>query len=339
MGVLVLNFILFFSIPKEKIDTIENKEKLVFPEYDTSGISGFMKNYEAYFTNHFPYKYSYITTLNYIKKDVLKSFNANDKVIIGKNNWLFYNSSMFDSLGLNEYCGYYQWNQIQLRKVVSNINAIKLFCKKNNIQFQLLICPSKQSIYSEFLPSHYLKKHNNRYDQLLKAFPDAINLKKLFLEYKKTSNKLLYYKTDTHWNLLAGSIANKALSLKLSSSFSHIANFNQINILDSASCKGNDLANMLALKDFYSDVFYKVKFSENNRTKIPHLMIVNDSFIDALYPGLNELFSEITTLHLFNDGIPSPEILLKERPDVLIIELTERYKELLTWNINPEYFK
>ena len=68
-------------------------------------------------------------------------------------------------------------------------------------------------------------------------------------------------------------------------------------------------------------------------------MIVNDSFIDAIYPGLNELFSKITTRQLFNDGIPSPEILLKERPDVLIIELTERYKELLTWDIHPDYFK
>ena len=339
MGVLVLNFILFFSIPKEKIDTIENKEKLVFPEYDTSGISGFMKNYEAYFTNHFPYKYSYITTLNYIKKDVLKSFNANDKVIIGKNNWLFYNSSIFDSIGLNEYCGYYQWNKTQLEKVVSNINAIQSFCQKNKIHFQLLICPSKQSIYSEFLPNHYLKKYNNRYDQLLNAFPDAINLKKLFLEYKNTSSKLLYYKTDTHWNLLAGAIAAKALSKKLSSSFPNIANFNHINIIDSASFQGNDLANMLALKDFYSDMLYNIKFFENNRTKIPHLMIVNDSFIDAIYPGLNELFSKIKTRQLFNEGIPSPEILLKERPDVLIIELTERYKELLTWDIHPDYFK
>lgn len=339
LTIISINFMLFFIIRKHDIDSIENKEKLKFPTYDSLGYSGFMTNYEAYFNNHFPYKYAYIKPLNYFKKVLLKSFNANDKVIIGKNGWLFYNSSIYDSLGLNEYCGYYQWNKNQIEQVISNVKTIHHFCIKNKIQFQLLICPSKQSIYSEFLPNYYNKKYDNRYDQLYHAFPEFINLKNHLLAYKKTSTKLLYYKTDTHWNLLAGALTGRLLSQKLQQFFPNIANFKSISIKDSILSVGNDLANMLALKNCYTDTFYRINFNETNKNKIPHLMIVNDSFLEALMPSLNQLFFKITTRQLYTDGIPSPELLLKEKPDVLIIELTERYKELLTGNIHPDYFK
>jgi alginate O-acetyltransferase complex protein AlgJ len=339
LAVLCINFILFFTVKKYEIDTIANKEKLSFPVYDTSGISGFMRHYEAYFIDHFPYKYAYIKTLNYIKNDALKSYTASDKVIIGKNNWLFYNASIFDSLGLNEHCGYYQWNASQLHKVVSNLKAIQSFCQKNNIQFQLLICPSKQSIYPEYLPANYAQKQDNRYDQLYQAFPEAINLKNILLTYKQTSRNLLYYKTDTHWNLLAGAIACKTLAQRLTPNFSNIITFNDISIKDFSITSGKDLANMLALKNCYADTTYQIQFNEKNTAKIPHVLIVHDSFLESLDPGFSYLFSKITKRQLFVDGIPSPETLLKERPDVFIIELTERYKELLTWNIHPDYFK
>lgn len=330
---------LFFVTKKEGIDSIENKEKLTFPTFDTSGISGYMTHYENYFNNHFPYKYSYIQTLNYLQKDILKSFNAKDKVIIGKNNWLFYNATLYDSLGLNEYCGYYQWNKSQLEKVKSNIEAIEAFCKKNNIQFQLLICPSKHSIYNEYLPDFYQKQNDNRYDQLQQILPNALHVKELLLEYKKISPNLLYYKTDTHWNLLSGAIVGKALSKRLSLNFKEIPTLDNFSIKDSLINHGYDLANMLALKNCYKDTFYQISFNEITKTKIPHLMIVHDSFIEAIYPSLNQLFSKITPRQLYIDGIPTPEVLLKEKPDVLIIELVERYKEVLSGNIHPDFFK
>lgn len=339
IGVLCVNFILFFTVKKYEIDTIANKEKLSFPMYDSSGLSGFMEHYEAYFTDHFPYKYAYIKTLNYIKKVSLKSYTASDKVIVGKNKWLYYNASIFDSLGLNEHCGYYQWNANQLQKVVSNLKAIQIFCQKNNIQFQLLICPSKQSMYPQYLPAYYTQKQDNRYDQLHQAFPEALNLKNILLSYKKTSGKLLYYKTDTHWNLLAGAIACKAIAQRLKPYFPNIITFNDISIKDSAIDSGKDLANMLALKHCFADTIYQIQFNEKNTVKIPHVLIVHDSFLESLEPGFDYLFSKITKRQLFIDGIPSPELLLKEKPDVFIIELTERYKELLTWNIHPDYFK
>lgn len=337
--IIFINGILFFLVPKYAIDTIENKDKLKFPSFDTMTVSGFMKQYEPYFVNHFPYKYAYIKTFNYLKKTKLKSFTSNDEVIIGKNNWLFYNASIYDSLGLNEYAGYKPWPNIQLDKIVSNIIAISTFCKNHDIQFELVICPSKQSIYPEFLPTIYQKKLNNRFDQLMQSLPNTINLKEVFSEYKAHHNQLLYYKTDTHWNLLAGAIAGQEISNKLSSNFEYINSLKNISIKDSAVTNGFDLANMMALKQFYRDTFYKVSFIDKPKQKIPYLIIVSDSFLEALYPSLEQLFQKIETRHLYSDGIPSAKKLLEEKPNVFMIELTERYKELLTGNIDTKYFE
>jgi hypothetical protein len=41
---------------------------------------------------------------------------------------------------------------------------------------------------------------------------------------------------------------------------------------------------------------------------------------------------------LYTDGIPSPSYLLENKPDVFIIELVERYKEILTNDIHADFY-
>ncbi len=334
IAIIAINFLLFFSIKKHQTDTIENKEKLHFPNYSELPLSEFMKSYEAYFNNHFPYKYAYIKSHNVLKKVYLKSSTSNDDVVLGKNDWLFYNASIYDSTGLNEFCGFAPWTNKELNKITTNINAISTFCENNGIEFQLIICPSKQSVYSDMLPNHYKKINKNRYDQLYEIFHQYINLKHEFLSYKLSHSHLLYYKTDTHWNLLAGVIAGQ----KLRPHFPYVPSLTNIKIKDSLTNNGFDLANMMALKQFYVDTLYRITFLEKPHQKIPHLIIVSDSFLEGLYPSLEQMFDSISTRHLYNDGIPSAKQLIKEKPDVFIIELTERYKELLVGNIDSEYF-
>lgn len=333
------NFLFFFILKHEKEDTIGNKAKAPFPKYDSIGIKGFMKNFDNHFIDYFPFKYNYISFSNLLRAKVFYSLNSSNSVITGRNNWLFYNACIFDSVGMNEYVGYNKWDNKQLNKVICNLNAIDNWCKKNNIKFELIICPNKQSIYSEYLPKCYMKKENNRYDQLMESLPNLINLKKIFLNYKKESKQLLYYETDTHWNLFGAYLATKELFKKLKPSFPKINNFNQISIHDSIVFHGFDLANMLAVKNFYYDIYTDIRFLQKNDNKIPHLVIVHDSYLGYMEPSLNQLFTKITPRDLYSNGIPSPEYLINNKTDVFVIELVERYKELLTWDIHPDYYK
>lgn len=336
---IAFNFLSFLIIKQESIDEYSNKIKAPFPKYDSTGIEGLMIGFDKHFNDNLPFKYNYILMSNYCKVK-LRALNSSNNVIIGHDKWLFYNSCIFDSVGLNEYTGFKPWNSGQVNKVARNITAIKNWCQKNNIKFELIICPNKQSIYSEYLPSNYSKTADNRYDQLMKAVPDLINLKNVFLTLKEQSKRKLYYKTDTHWNLFGAYLATKELYQKIKPFYPDLIDFNNVSFKDSVIPNGLDLANMLVLNNCYTDTYTDITFrSQNESKKIPKLLIVHDSFLSSMLPSLNQLFSEITTRHLYSDGIPSPEYLLKHKPDVFVIEYVERYKECLVWDIHPDYFK
>ncbi len=336
---LALNFLAFIVLKQESTDGYSNKIKTPFPKYDSTGVEGFMIGFEKHFNDYLPFKYKYISISNFSKVK-LKALNASNNVIVGNNDWLFYNACIFDSLGLNEYSGCKKWNKNQVDKVAKNITAIKNWCHKNNIKFELIICPNKQSIYSEYLPSCYAKQSDNRCDQLMNAVPSLINLKSIFLNHKNQSKQNLYYKTDTHWNLFGAYLASKELYNKWKPFYPELNDISKVLFKDSIIPNGLDLANMLVLNDFYKDSYTDVKFeTQNNGKKIPKLLIVHDSFLGSMKPFLNQLFSSITTRHLYSDGIPTPEYLLNYKPDVFVIEYVERYKECLLWDIHPDFFK
>lgn len=334
-----LHFVLFLIIKKEPIDFVQNRENSLIPTYDTSGTTVYFKKWYHYVEDHFPFKNEYIKQSNLTKGVWFNSFNVKNKVIIGNNGWLFYNSCIYDEEGLNEFAGFDSWKPEQLNKVVENIKTIKNWCNKNKIQFEVMICPNKQTIYPEYLPSIYLNKHDSRLTQLTKALPEIINLESILKTSKNENPKqLLYYKTDTHWNEYGALLASKELRKRLLPNFPFIDDLS-FSLKDSTSFTGFDLANMLSLKDNFVDYIPLIKFNNKSPKKIPLLVIVNDSFSGSLGMSLNQLFTTINYRHLYTDGIPSPEYLLKNKTDVFMIELVERYKELLTGDIHPDFYK
>jgi hypothetical protein len=329
---------LFLFQKKEPVDFIQNRENSLIPNYDTSGATVYIKKWFTYVEDHFPFKNEYIKQSNLVKGIYLNSFNSKNKVIIGKNNWLFYNSCIYDDSGINEFAGFDRWNPEQLKKVVENIKTIKKWCNKHNIQFEVLFCPNKQTIYPEYLPTFYLNQHYSRLTQLTNELPEIINLEDVLKRSKKENpHQLLYYKTDTHWNSFGALLAGRELRKRLVSNFPFIDDLS-ISLKDSLSLTGFDLANMLSLKYHFTDSIPLVKFKTTSSKKIPTLVIVHDSFSGSLEGSLNQLFTTITYRHLYTDGIPSPSYLLENKPDVFIIELVERYKEILTNDIHSDFY-
>ena len=334
----LFNFVFFLYLKQEREDTIANQDNVPFPVYDSAGIDTYMKNIDKYYVDNFPFKYNYISFSNILKAKVFHSLNSSNNVIVGKSGWLFYNACVSDDLGMNEYSGYNKWDQDQLSKVARNIRTIERWCSAHQIKFELIICPNKQSIYNEYLPAYYKKRSDNRYDQLISVLPNTINIKKIFLDFRKKTNLPLYFKTDTHWNYFGAYLACNELNKKLNPQFP-LKKFNQISLKSYSVNRGFDLANMLALKDNYTDFMDSVGFKKPATYKIPHLVIVHDSYLTAMEPSLNYMFAKITQRHLYNDGMPTPEFLLNSKADVFVIELVERYKELLTKDIPADFYK
>ncbi len=90
---------------------------------------------------------------------------------------------------------------------------------KNGIVYFVVIAPNKHSIYPEYLPED-LRPTNNplRIDQLLAALKERnitniIDSRSLLKSAKKEQQ--LYYKTDTHWNSVAGYLVPEFIASKL----------------------------------------------------------------------------------------------------------------------------
>jgi hypothetical protein len=339
IAVLLVQIFLFFFLKREKVDMLLKRDKISFEQLLSSTKEMVYKNLEAYFSDHFPNKNKFIGLSNYLFKGILGYNNANQKVIWSPNNWLFYNATNNDDLGINEFYGYQELTAMELDKIKTNIQTIRNWCQRNDILFEVILCPNKHSIYPEKLPP-YLKNYvpKSQLSQILKKDSSLINLYDVFLKKKKISPVDLYYATDTHWNQYGAFLAVKELSNNLAVKLPNLRVFDAKANLQ-INHKEMDLANMLGLNSVLRSSEAHLLYAGPPKQKIPHLVIVHDSFLHAMTPSLNKVFSRISPKHIFESGLLSPEILLKEKADVFVIELVERYKMSLCGDIHPDFYK
>ena len=171
----------------------ENRVLADMPSITFSGLfdGTFMKNFESYLTDQFPFRDKLISLKTYADRVVGK--DEENGVYIGEEGFLFESQSAY--------------NEEQVKKIT---DAVFEFTKSNkNLKRAFLLAPNSSYIYSDKLPK-YLEMPNQR-DQireiynLLKADKKMtwINISSLFEKSVKESDTQLYYKTDHHWTTRA----------------------------------------------------------------------------------------------------------------------------------------
>jgi alginate O-acetyltransferase complex protein AlgJ len=335
---LSMQLILFFALKKEKVDSILKREKITLSNLGQLENKKVFQHLDGYFSDHFPFKNKFIAQSNWLFKGVFHETNANSQVLWGKNEWLFYNATINDEKGINEAFGYKALTTSELQKIKRNVQTIKKWCEGNDIHFELLICPNKHSIYPEYLPDSYQNQGpKSQLNQIVTYDPSILNLIKKLRDSKKT-NKELYYRYDTHWNQYGAYLAVKEIVHRLQKKYPFIKPF-EAEISQVKKYREMDLANMIGLNGFFQTSDLQLAFSKVPAQRIPHLMIVHDSFFHSMEPSLEKIFNKISSKTYFTDGLLSPEILLREKVDVYIIELVERYKGVLLGDIHPDFYK
>jgi len=244
---------------------------------------------------------------------------------------MFYNAYHFDDIGgMDGFCGLKPWTNDELNTTLKNIHTIRNWCFNNGIEFILLVCPNKQSIYSDKLPAVYRQQRPNHYDQLMEADTSVINLKKIFLSDKKTIPYQLYHSADTHWNWLGGFLGCAEVSKDLHKRFPYIPEFTFA--AAAISKKDNDedcdLALMAALKDTTQGINIFAKLNKPIPKKLHKLFILHDSYYRYMEPIMNQLFDTIEQRQWYVYPI-TPKELLRDKPDVFIYEVCERYQDIL----------
>lgn len=327
-------------------ENYENRTLASKPVFSLDAYGDYSSEYESYFNDHIPFR-NQLVPLNSLINYYVFNISASERVILGKNKWLFY-GDVNGGNPIGDYEGTKTFSAEEISYMKDTCLSLQTELNEMGIQFAIIIPTNKERVYSQYMPEQYILSENSRTDLAIEALQkEGINiinptddLLSLCSEYE------LYYPYDTHWNQLGAYIG---VCDVLKSWGMETADLNELTILSSdlkdnyhASARSG-LAMMLNLRNYVFDdekeysiqECYDVDWPQVEQTACKHLIntqalndktivLVGDSFTAAMIPALCTYFSEVYVV----DGCD--RVTLEEMaPDYLIVEYVERYSERL----------
>lgn len=298
----------------------EKREKAQKPAFNKEeGISTYLQNYETYFNDNFGFRENFIKLANTIDVKVFNT-SSSSNVILGKNDYLY---------SAEESNDYNKTNTLSDKDINTILNKLSYFQEKLSaigIDFIFTIAPNKSTIYPEFMPYKSLNKNAesnlDKINSLIDNYSiNYINYKKLMLDNKE--NYDLYYKRDTHWNLVASTLASNELlnyfSTKYNTDFGSVS---PINIREEV--KQGDLDDLLGVKTDTLETICDVNTLKTNE-KLPKTLVYMDSFYNDVLPSINDFFIQRIDMHNLNSPVHSNFPVYSPNSKIVVFEIVERY--------------
>lgn len=348
--IIVIIFILFLVGPniiywfvKDKMDNnnYENRKLYEKPEFEFKDIANFPNNYENYFNDHIAFK----NEMRKARSNALyKIFNisSNNRVIIGKDGWLFYNGAAAgDADTISDFRNINLYSTKDSERIKNMLLLTRDKLKDKNIDFYIFIIPNKENVYSDYMPSIINRKHagGSKTEVLINYLKENTDLniiypKQTLVDNLKNYNT--YYKYDTHWNNYGAYLGVKDLMEKIDSDFD-MQNI-EVKML---THNGGDLASMNLMSvsneepsvyNFYNDVKYecktidKIEKCTSNGLKNEKIMFIGDSFRTASKQYISKIYKNSIFMHVNNYNT---DFIEKYDPDIIVYEAVERFSYLL----------
>jgi hypothetical protein len=223
---------------------------------------------------------------------------------------------------------------------------------ESNTKVALLVGPNKSSVYTEYLPNE-MNPSDRRYSTFitdrLRAISNLVVVDPTdSLIAVKSNERILYWRTNTHWNQKGSYIAFKSLMEKLS------LNIPSIDFIQSGSTHRGDLIGISKLsnfplsdgddwrfkilseskiskekfKDHPKNTFgWKGKVSNTKALNDMSVWVIGDSFTSAIRPYIEASFSDVRYIDHWGpklDVLPSELALSAEKPDLILVVRVER---------------
>lgn len=328
----------------------ENREMAAKPELNIETYDEYSDKFESYYNDNLPFKNSLASLNSRIYYNIFHS-SVDERVIIGKNGWLFYNS-VRDGDPIGDYQGTRMLTDEQLKKITDNLTKAEEILAWGGVEFVLFILPNKERVYSEYMPDFYGEPAEscaiNQLVDYLRANTDiriVYPYEELMKAKEEVSGNILYHKSDTHWNNLGAYVGAQVLLKELGIDIPEITNSKltispienthadlakMINlygdIVDKESnyeIVGYDTHDMVNEKwDFYSEIIYHSQNADSRK-----LYVYRDSFCNAISDYLG---SQFDNSYMILNSEYSYENLIEQEPDIFVLEVVERYADILT---------
>ena len=341
----------FFCAPLLDTEDHENRVWVERPELTFENYGNYSRSYNNYFNDHLPFRNNAIA-FNSMMEYHLFHRSGNPHVIIGKDGWLYYNSSDAD-----DPMGYYMGKEIteeELQIFVGNLTQLRDTLLAENKEFIFMIVPGKERVYPEYLPGKYgAPSEVYKTQQLVDYLRENTDIRVVYpledlLEAKEVTPYNLYYKTDTHWNWLGGYVGTRALLRELGIDMPPLESFT----ITQQDYRVGDLSEMLDLEDHLAKAdpeyviegfvtpdkataeegfFESFDYAGREPGTVPDTMpepdmiklyVNRDSFGTSMKIYLGSMFSETHMRHYLSYSYVE---YLERNPDIFVYEVAERY--------------
>lgn len=339
---------LLLSISK-KIDGTEWQALSKFPKvYDGITISEFPKKFEDFYNNKFGIRMILLRLYATILSGVFNQSLVDKSVIRADNDWYFHNEARYVKPDYKYFYDHIIFSDKQLDAISDLFLNEKKYLDRHNIRYLYVIVPDKEVVYPNYYPYPDFINASIQTSQILNAL-NKKGIPTLFLgpqmrEAQKTTETLLYYTQDTHWNQLGAFFGYQAVVNKLKNYFPgmepmQLADFN-IKIESNGPKRDYDLNRIKSLiktSDTSSEKradavgFYDKEEALSQLNKINKVIVYDDSFFEpgpypytggALY-FLKNHFQD-TKVFLLSIGEIDKPFFEKEKPDLFIRETVQR---------------
>lgn len=214
-AVIGLAFPVFNIFSKQlSMDSHENRLMTGLPQVLQSPLRELPRNLDNFLVDNSPFRYQFVLVnagLDY----ALFGTSQSDQVLPGKDGWLFYKDGPNAAQPMANYQGLAELNDSAdtLAEASAGLQILSDKLAENGCTLVLDLTPSKDRIYREYMPDGYpIVNEQNRTD-LLAAYlqshttvPVVWRYDMLRSQARQNADRLLYYKTDTHWNAVGALI-------------------------------------------------------------------------------------------------------------------------------------
>lgn len=333
----------------------ENRRLQDRPAFDLSGegnliqkVSKFKDQYNTYYEDNFVMKPLLFKTYSSIQTNLFNTNSIPNKVVKGTEGWYFLGD--YDGKPILESKGIINFSADQLAIIKSNVLNQALWAEQNDIKYYVAIAPNKHSIYGDYLAIEQSSAPTKLQQVKSELSNEQINFIDLGDNLRDHSDLLLYDRTNTHWNGNGSYLAYLQIMDALKQDFPLLTplSHSQINIFTKyvefdeltgmLSLPGNyerieteivnpqftPLSSKIDAKRKYSPGTYERRFSISDKPL--KVLVFRDSFAGGLIKYLRESFGETVFLWSYEFD---KELILKEKPDIVISEIVERNIDVL----------
>ncbi|HQW05408.1 MAG: hypothetical protein IPH05_06120 [Flavobacteriales bacterium] len=332
---------------------LENTEKRTLaerPEFELHRALDFPIEYTTYFAENFGLRKVLFRWNSLFKALVLRTSPLPERTLFGKDGWMFY----VQPGAMEKYQDICDINDQDLERVATRLELRRQWLAGQGIHYVLFVPPEKSAVYNDKLPDRIHRFGTpSCLDKLLVLLKERTQLQVVDIRDTLRSARAkhdVYYTTDTHWNPIGAWYGYKELIGALNAVDTAITPpkpFTAFTFQPKENDEG-DLAVMIGLNDIFTRVspmmapkdsllardvavgsFAKSGFfkytpiaKEIPGSTKPRLLMFRDSFAVYMIPYLSEHFSHSTYVWT---PIFLPDVVIEERPDVVVHEVMELY--------------